>query len=66
MKAMDLLAKLPGRTFPSMEAYYQRNYRVLRQAGIKPIRARLDTAGNCTICGEAGRCPGWHTPEEQA
>ena len=26
--------------------------------------AQYDVAGNCTVCGEAGRCPGWHTGEE--
>lgn len=23
-----------------------------------------DSGGNCLVCGEAGRCPGYHTPEE--
>ena len=26
----------------------------------KTISATYDAAGNCTICGEAGRCPGYH------
>jgi hypothetical protein len=64
MKAVEILAKLPYRLFPSRAAYYARNYRALRRIGLDPIRATWDEAGNCTVCGEAGRCPGWHTPEK--
>jgi hypothetical protein len=33
------------------------------RAGVA-VRATYDSAGNCQICGEAGRCLGWHLPEE--
>lgn len=32
--------------------------------GLEPIKAEYDTAGNCRTCGEAGRCPGYHTQGE--
>jgi hypothetical protein len=32
--------------------------------GLTPVKATYDRAGNCVFCGEAGRCPGWHTVEE--
>lgn len=34
--------------------------RAMLRAGLKPVAAIYDEAGNCTVCGEAGRCPGWH------
>ena len=27
-------------------------------------KAIFNDAGNCIFCGEAGRCPGWHTVDE--
>lgn len=48
-------------TFSQFSANYRRR---LVRAGHKPIRAVEDAAGNCRICGEAGRCPGWHYPGE--
>lgn len=38
--------------------------RELRRAGERAVRARYDAAGNCTVCGEAGRCPGYHAASE--
>ena len=32
--------------------------------GIPAIRAMYDRYGDCTVCGECGRCPGYHTPAE--
>lgn len=37
--------------------------RALVRAGLVPVRAIEDASGNCTTCGEAGRCPGWHAQE---
>ncbi len=34
--------------------------------GLTPRPAVTDIHGNCVYCGEAGRCPGWHTPTEVA
>jgi hypothetical protein len=36
----------------------------LIDGGHYPVQAIYDISGNCVICGEAGRCPGWHTKEE--
>jgi hypothetical protein len=64
MTARDILDRLPHKLFPSASAFYRRNYAALKRVGMVPVMARYDDAGNCRICGEAGRCPGWHTPEE--
>jgi hypothetical protein len=62
--AAKILAELPYKLFPSQEAYIARNYHALKRKGYAPIKASYDDGGNCLICGEAGRCPGWHIPEE--
>jgi hypothetical protein len=43
---------------------YAKVKRELIKAGKYPVKAISDYAGNCLICGEAGRCPGWHTITE--
>lgn len=45
------------RTRHAFQLYY---WTQLREAGKKTHIARYDAAGNCTSCGESGRCPGWH------
>lgn len=42
------------------QRYHELTYRSLLAVGVEPVRAEYDAAGNCTVCGEAGRCPGWH------
>ena len=65
MKAMEIISRLPHKTFKSEAAYYARNKRVIARAGYHPIKATFDSAGNCVVCGESGRCPGWHTEDEK-
>lgn len=48
----------------SFEAFSQSVYDELVAKGVTPIQAFYDEGMNCLICGESGRCPGWHTPEE--
>jgi hypothetical protein len=36
----------------------------LIHAGFDPFPATYDEDGNCYLCGECGRCPGWHYAEE--
>ena len=38
--------------------------RWFEQAGYQTVMASYDAAGNCTICGEAGRCAGVHIKEK--
>lgn len=38
--------------------------RRISREGKTPIKATYDKAGDCVFCGEAGRCPGWHTANE--
>jgi hypothetical protein len=63
MKTADILANGLG-SFLTRAEYLRTVRRALILAGEKPIKAFYDEAGNCEICGEAGRCPGWHTPED--
>jgi len=37
---------------------------ILRKEGVPYGNATYDEAGNCRVCGEAGRCPGVHTLDE--
>lgn len=46
------------------QQYFARNRREILKRGLVPVKARWDENGDCLICGEAGRCPGWHTQEE--
>ena len=46
-----------GRTF---KQYQNAVKRAFLCRGYSPILAHYDEAGNCTICGESGRCAGWH------
>ena len=64
MTAHQILSRLPARTFPSCAAFYARNRQAIMAASGSAVRAECDEAGNCIICGEAGRCPGWHTVDE--
>ena len=53
-----------GRPFRSYRARANAVRRVLRGLSYETIDATFDDAGNCTVCGEAGRCPGVHTLDE--
>ncbi len=63
--ARQILARLPHRCFESRAAFLTANFRALAsETGQQPHAAIEDHAGNCLVCGEAGRCPGWHLAEE--
>jgi hypothetical protein len=64
MKAVEIIERLPVKPTRSRGEYTRRVHRAIREAGHKPVRAEYDAAGNCIYCGEAGRCPGWHTAVE--
>jgi len=62
---IQIIHDLPGAPFASRALYERAVMRhVVRRVGEMPLRATYDAAGNCLTCGEAGRCPGWHLPEE--
>jgi hypothetical protein len=44
--------------------YQSKVKRALMKGGNFPVKAVYDYAGNCVICGECGRCHGWHTIDE--
>ena len=50
--------------YPNRAACYKANRLEILANGLQPVRAKCDEQGNCTTCGEAGRCPGWHPANE--
>jgi hypothetical protein len=44
--------------------FFTKQKGILLKSGKIPVKAIYDKAGNCIICGECGRCPGWHTVED--
>lgn len=65
IRAIDIIDKLPQRKpFASRAAFLTRNRKALERAGYVAYRSVRDDSGDCYTCGEAGRCPGWHTGEE--
>ena len=54
------------KTFESRRKYVNAVRRELKLMGyLRLFRAESDKAGNCTTCGEAGRCPGVHAEQER-
>ncbi len=49
--------------FPYRDAMTKFIAAVIQTAGFHPVEPREDDAGNCVVCGEAGRCPGVHAFE---
>jgi hypothetical protein len=56
--------KQHDRPFPSRTAHHKALKKALESQGFNLKKATYDYAGNCNICGECGRCPGYHTLEE--
>jgi hypothetical protein len=54
-----------SKPFPSRRAHNAATRAEFRRAGIVPVRAEYDTGGNCLVCGESGRCSGWHGSYER-
>jgi hypothetical protein len=48
------------KTYRAFKAQMKRE---IAAEGLTPIRAVFDAAGNCTVCGDSGRCPGWHAQD---
>ena len=53
------------RTFSTRRSFGEHVRRQLIKKGITAVKATYDTAGYCIACGECGRCPGWHPPEDR-
>jgi len=47
-------------SFASREAFVQFVRTAIETAGYRAVSPKEDKAGNCVVCGEAGRCPGYH------
>jgi hypothetical protein len=50
--------------YPTREEHQEKVKQEILAAGKVPIQAIYDAGKNCLLCGEAGRCPGWHTKDE--
>lgn len=64
--AIEIIDRNPRYGFPSREAFEDYVKAEIEKAGHTPIRPWYSETGDCQICGEAGRCPGWHTEYEAA
>lgn len=62
--AADAAVRRHGGGFITPTAFRSAVRRELEAAGLMAYRAIYDNAGNCRVCGESGRCPGWHTTTE--
>jgi len=58
------MAHYPRKTFDNRHDFRRWVKTILKAAGENPQPAVEDRGGNCIICGEAGRCPGWHTLDD--
>lgn len=57
----DLVAEMPSRTYKSRAGFRAAVRRfVVKRTGCEPVSVATDRAGNCVVCGEAGRCCGLH------
>ncbi len=61
-EAADKVPYKPGRT---RQQFAEAVRKLLVKSGERAIKANYDSAGNCFTCGEAGRCPGYHTESEE-
>jgi len=67
MTSAELIAQMPPHTYASRAGFRSAVRRwIIRKTGCDPVTVRTDAAGNCLVCGEAGRCCGLHLFEEVA
>ena len=57
--------RIKRRPFASRAHYWAAVKREFDRRHLPAVRAEFDPRGNCTVCWEAGRCPGWHSPAER-
>lgn len=57
----EVIARMTYRTYASRAGHKAAVFRAcVRLTGCEPLTAKTDSAGNCVVCGEAGRCCGLH------
>ena len=56
----SIMGKIPFKPNRTRHQWNQAMKRKIIRHGFIPIQATYDKAGNCTICYEAGECPGYH------
>lgn len=64
IKVMDIMEKNPPEKPLTAVEYKRHVKRTLDKLNIPAVKATYMEDGNCAFCGEAGRCPGWHSAEE--
>jgi hypothetical protein len=52
--------------YKSRAQYEKAQRNAILKSGSVAYKAIYNKSGDCLICGEAGRCPGWHTSKEQS
>ena len=50
--------------YQSEQSYFRAVKKRILAMGLKPVRAKYDEFGDCLMCGESGRCPGYHPSVE--
>lgn len=56
----EQIQDLVGSGYPSRSTYHTAIKRTYERLQLPHHKADYDPQGDCTTCGEAGRCPGWH------
>lgn len=56
----EQIQELVGWGYPSRSTYVTAIKRTYERLQLPCHKAEYDPQGDCTTCGEAGRCPGWH------
>ena len=56
----EIIADIVGCYYPSRASYTTATKRAYDRLKIATVQATYDDGGNCQLCGECGRCPGWH------
>lgn len=64
MSAFEFAQRIPYQEGRTRAQFVAQLRRALRAARVPYGNATYDDAGNCRVCGEAGRCPGAHTLDE--
>ncbi len=59
----EIQGTIPFKPNRTPKQYQREVYRAIVRSGYLARLADYDNEGNCVICGEAGRCPGWHINE---
>lgn len=60
----DIASSIPYKENRTFDEYSVEFKKQLLAGGYIATNAQYDEAGNCLLCGESGRCFGWHIADE--